>query len=98
MFILLLYALQDCGTATNVGRNVAYAMAIVLTSHYVLSYQFPYGSQPQFENKCQLINMLSLHNTKPIFVVFFISNGTFIYIYFYFVYLYYYNIKQGCLI
>ena len=61
MFILLLYALQDCGTATNVWRNVAYAMAIVLTSPYVLGYQFPYGSQPQFENKCQLINMRSLH-------------------------------------
>ena len=60
MFILLLYALQDCGTATNVGRNVAYAMAIVLTSPYVLGYQFPYGSQPEFENKCQLINMRSL--------------------------------------
>ena len=40
---------------------VAYAMAIVLTSPYVLGYQFPYGSQPQFENKCQLINMRSLH-------------------------------------
>ena len=60
MFILLLYALQDCGTATNVGRNVVYVMAIVLTSHYILGYQVPYGSQPQFENKCQLINMRSL--------------------------------------
>ena len=43
------------------GICVAYAMAIVLTSPYVLGYQFPYGSQPQFENKCQLINMRSLH-------------------------------------
>ena len=42
-------------------RDVAYAMAIVLTSPYVLGYQFPYGSQPEFENKCQLINMRSLH-------------------------------------
>ena len=66
MFILLLYALQDCGTATNVGRNVAYAMAIVLTSPYVLGYQFPYGSQPQFENKCLLINMRSLHRVSNI--------------------------------
>ena len=41
--------------------TVAYAMAIVLTSPYVFGYQFPYGSQPQFENKCQLINMRSLH-------------------------------------
>ena len=40
---------------------VAYAMAIVLTSPYVFGYQFPHGSQPQFENKCQLINMRSLH-------------------------------------
>ena len=66
MFILLLYALQDCGTATNVGRNVAYAMAIVLTSPYVLGYQFPYGSQPEFENKCQLINMRSLQLPCPL--------------------------------